>query len=85
MEVSLFAVFDGHGGSETAQYASNNISRFFTSALCRRQGVAEIPQAIGTALEQAFVEMDAELGRQPLMKVCLLVGHVSDEPNTECR
>jgi serine/threonine protein phosphatase PrpC len=37
MEMCMFTVIDGYGGSATAEYASSNIVRFFTAALYRNK------------------------------------------------
>lgn len=54
-ELSLFAVFDGHGGCEVAKYASNH----FLEELVKRESFKEKNYA--NALKETFVRVDLSL------------------------
>ena len=63
---ALFAVFDGHGGSEVAKFTQNHfVKNFIASAAYKRKDYK-------SALEATFLKMDrlllTEKGKQELRK-----------------
>lgn len=59
------AVFDGHGGAGAAIYAAKNLVSFIERTAEWRQyvegGDEENVQLVGSALQQAFLDLDVEL------------------------
>lgn len=53
--VSVFAVFDGHGGSEVAKYTANH----FVEQLLKRKSFQEKQYA--DALKETFLQIDLKL------------------------
>lgn len=59
--ISLFAIFDGHGGPRVANFASNRLPQLFLSSYKELHDVQ-------TALESAFLATDRELMTRVLVK-----------------
>lgn len=61
-EVSLFAVYDGHGGAEVAEYASKKLPNKIKETEDYKKGDFE------NALKNAFIEFDATLVTDPVLE-----------------
>lgn len=55
---ALFGVFDGHGGSEAAEFCSKNMGQFITDELAKREG--ESSEAIEAAVRNGYLRTDKE-------------------------
>lgn len=62
-DCSLFAVYDGHGGSEVATYCSNNLPDFIKNTEAYKKG--DIKQA----LIDAFLGFDATLTKPEIIGI----------------
>lgn len=60
-EVSLFAVYDGHGGAEVAEYASKHLPNKIKETEAYKTGDFE------NALKNAFIEFDGTLVTNPVL------------------
>lgn len=60
---SFFAVYDGHGGNEVAEYTSQNFPNFLKSLEAYRKGNYE------EALKEAFLKFDATLKEAEVVNV----------------
>lgn len=70
----MFAVFDGHGGPEVAQYCAENLPNFLKNIREYKDG------DITSALEKAFIEFDKLLIRPEVVKeLRILAGIENDE------
>lgn len=74
--VSVFGVFDGHGGSEVAQYCHDHLPSIILDMLSTHNTHGLSSDGIWTALKAAFVEMNkrithAECGSTAV--VCLII------------
>ena len=68
---SLFAVFDGHGGSLVANYAAANVERCLVDSPTFRECEAssfQDPGRLGAALAEALVALDLELKAHPRLR-----------------
>lgn len=61
-EISLFAVYDGHGGAEVAEYASKHLPNTIKETEAYKQGDFE------KALQDAFLSFDASLVTEPVLE-----------------
>lgn len=57
-DVSIFGVFDGHGGAEVAQLATELLPRILAGCLARHSDAQK-------ALRESFVQLDQEIRRSP--------------------
>lgn len=73
--ISLYAVFDGHGGAKAAQYASKRLPNLFLKAYQSMQNADQ-------ALEHAFLKTDDELIKQ-FSRSSELVDIVNSSPELE--
>lgn len=61
-DVSLFAVYDGHGGAEVAEYASQHLPNIIKETPAYKE------KDFNTALKDAFLRFDATLVTEPVME-----------------
>lgn len=71
--ISLFAVYDGHGGAEIAQYCSAKLPDFLKKLKSYKNGSLE------SALEEAFLEFDQELLKDTVKKELKILADLDDE------
>mmetsp|Transcript_14700 Transcript_14700/g.14321 ORF Transcript_14700/g.14321 Transcript_14700/m.14321 type:complete len:127 (+) Transcript_14700:119-499(+) len=75
-EVSLFGVFDGHGGAEVARYVEKN----FVPTLIKNENFKK--GAYGEALQEVFVALDMKLlteaGKKELIQIAKKNGQQID-------
>ena len=64
--VSLFAVFDGHGGAFSSRFAASNIQRVIFSSEAW-QSCDLSPKALSSVLSGALLALDLELAAEPRM------------------
>jgi len=66
-DVSLFGVFDGHGGDMVAHYAAKHIPRFLldTKQLVPNMPESEVPRRAQEGFEKAIMALDKELQQLP--------------------
>lgn len=72
-ETSYFAVYDGHGGAEVAQYCSAKLPDYLKSTLEYKDG------QLADALQQAFLGFDATLRDDKVIKELKALAGVDDE------
>jgi len=70
---SLFAVYDGHGGHEVAEYCSKNLPEFIKQVENYKNGNYE------QALKDAFLEFDATLATPEVIEVLKKIASGKDE------
>ncbi|KAK3092100.1 hypothetical protein FSP39_025155 [Pinctada imbricata] len=77
-DTALFAVYDGHGGSEVAQYCSVHLPDFIKAHSLYKEG------KLGEALEQAFLDFDQHLLEPTVLnELKVLAGVDEDEEEDE--
>lgn len=77
---ALFAVYDGHGGAEVAQYCATNLPQFIKDTTCYTEG------KLSAALEEAYLGFDALLTTPLVVKeLKILAGVESDEEETPAK
>ncbi|KAL3869304.1 hypothetical protein ACJMK2_041998 [Sinanodonta woodiana] len=69
----MFAVYDGHGGAEVAQYCSLNLPSFIKDCQEYKDGHLE------DALKKAFLEFDASLVKEEVIKELKVIAGVDDD------
>ncbi|GMH61674.1 hypothetical protein TrLO_g9930 [Triparma laevis f. longispina] len=66
--VSIFAVFDGHGGQFAAKYAAEHIERILKEQEKYKEYVtSKDPVVLGDALKACFIEIDVQMLKTPTM------------------
>lgn len=64
-EISLFGVYDGHGGDMVAHYAAQHFQRIFLQHFTASPTAPDFVDRAKVAFETALLEIDAELGQLP--------------------
>lgn len=78
--VSLFGVFDGHGGSEVAQYTARHLPNYIKKIQSYKDGQLEV------ALEEAFLQFDKHLTEPAVVEeLKALAGTVDDSDAEDAR
>jgi len=72
--VALFAVYDGHGGAEVAQYAADNLPSLVKNELYDNQDFEQ-------ALIKAFLDFDDSLIEAPVVEKLIAL---REDINEEC-
>jgi len=62
-ELSLFGVFDGHGGDHVAHYTAKQVQRHFTTAPSFKPPFTA--EVVSSAFTSAIIGLDADLKKQP--------------------
>lgn len=74
---SLFAVYDGHGGKEVAEYTAQKLPDFIKSTDAFKSGDYE------KALKEAFLKFDATLKEPEVVNILKEIAGVKDENHSE--
>uniref|UniRef100_A0A1B6DM71 protein-serine/threonine phosphatase n=1 Tax=Clastoptera arizonana TaxID=38151 RepID=A0A1B6DM71_9HEMI len=75
-EASLFAVYDGHGGHEVAEYCSKYLPDFIKSSVAYKNG------NFHEALKEAFLDFDATLAKPEVISVLKEIAGAKDLDKT---
>ncbi|CAH1773594.1 unnamed protein product [Owenia fusiformis] len=76
-KTSLFAVYDGHGGSEVAQYCSSHLPDFLKELQSYKEG------NISQALEDAFLKFDETLTREEVVHELKQIAQLDDDGDAD--
>lgn len=74
--MSLFAVYDGHGGAEVAQYAAENLPALVKNDLYKEGSYVD-------ALIKAYLEFDDSLITQPVLEKLYNLRKASESSGSE--
>jgi protein phosphatase 1G len=72
-DTSLFAVYDGHGGHEVAEYTALHLPEYIKNIESYKAGNYE------EALKDAFLGFDATLKTKPVITILKKIANKSDD------
>lgn len=69
--MSLFGVFDGHGGAYVSRYIATHFPRRLVEKIKSKSCDVNDSVAMSALMEEAFMDLDREVSRLRILQVCL--------------